>query len=203
MIAVLILALVLVSWSKTFEELERKLEKIHTLRAHFIQKTVYTWYPKPDISEGLFISIRGEGFRIDYLSPERVTITSYGGKTIVYNHEDKEALVSEGDQPAVVESLLFFSKPLSEVFSLKEERKEGSYSILELVPKKESGQLVKIRLYVDGSLRVKKVVFWDSEGTETTLEFKRLEENVPVTEDQLRLELPKDAHIQRVSPSEP
>lgn len=203
MIVPFILALVFFSWSGTFEELEKRLEKVNTLRAHFIQKTIYTWYPKPDISEGLFISIRGKGFRIDYLSPERVTITSHSGKTIVYNHEDKEALVSESDQPAVVESLLFFSKPLSEVFSLKEERKEGSYRILELVPKKESKQLVKLRLYVDGSMRVKKVVFWDSEGTETILEFKRLEENVPVTEDQLRLELPKDAHIQRVNPSEP
>jgi outer membrane lipoprotein carrier protein len=103
---------------ESFEQLEKRLAQINTIKVSFVQKTKYTWRTKEDIAKGFFYAQKGGKFRIEYEQPEKMIIASDGREVVLYYPAQRNALIDsmEKNQSPVVESLLLVSKPLGEVF---------------------------------------------------------------------------------------
>jgi len=190
--------------SSTFKKLEKKLADVRTVKVVFIQKTRYSWYPKPDISKGIFYATKDRKFRIEYTYPDRVTMVSKGKEIIVYNEEDREAILDhvENNTSPVIESLFFFSRPLSEVFTPVGEFSKEGLRVLVLEPKKRDENIKKVYVEVDEDLEVKRIRVVDSEDTETTIEFIEVRRNFTPSSGLFDLVLPPDVKIRRAQPGQ-
>ena len=189
--------------SSTFKKLEKKLSDVRTVKVVFIQKTRYSWYPKPDISKGIFYATKDRKFRIEYTYPDRVTMVSKGEEIIVYNEEDKEAIIDhiENNTSPVIESLFFFSRPLGEVFTPVGEFSKEGLRVLVLEPKRKDENIKKVYVEVDEDLEVKRIRVVDSEDTETTIEFIEVRRNFTPSSGLFDLVLPPDVKIRRAQGS--
>jgi outer membrane lipoprotein carrier protein len=200
----LLLALVtqvLISLAGTFEDLERKLEGVRTVKVVFVQKTVYSWYPKPDVSKGLFYASRDGKFRIEYTYPDRVIMVSDGERIIIYNEEDREAIVDsvKNNTSPVIESLFFFSRPLGEVFEPLGELSKGDFRVVIMRPREEDENIDKVFVEVNPDLEVVRVRVLDRDRTETVVEFIDVQKNFTPSPDLFTLELPPDVKVRRAS----
>ena len=189
--------------SSTFKKLEKKLSDVRTVKVVFIQKTRYSWYPKPDISKGIFYATKDRKFRIEYTYPDKVTMVSKGEEIIVYNEEDKEAIIDhvENNTSPVIESLFFFSRPLGEVFTPVGEFSKEGLRVLVLEPKRKDENIKKVYVEVDEDLEVKRIRVVDSEHTETTIEFIEVRRNFTPSSGLFDLVLPPDVKIRRAQGS--
>jgi len=189
----------LLAISSTFEELEKKLLNVKTVKVVFVQKTKYSWYPKPELSKGIFYAAKGGRFRIEYTYPDRVIIVSNGKEIIIFNEEDREAIIdsTENNTSPVIESLFFFSRPLGEVFEPTGELTKGNLKVVILKPKRRDENIKEVYVEVDGNLEVRKVRVVDSEGTETTIEFIDVVKNYRPSESLFRIDLPPDVKVRR------
>ena len=189
--------------SSTFKKLEKKLSDVRTVKVVFIQKTRYSWYPKPDISKGIFYATKDRKFRIEYTYPDKVTMVSKGEEIIVYNEEDKEAIIDhvENNTSPVIESLFFFSRPLGEVFTPVGEFSKEGLRVLVLEPKRKDENIKKVYVEVDEDLEVKRIRVVDSEDTETTIEFIEVRRNFTPSSGLFDLVLPPDVKIRRAQGS--
>jgi len=153
----LVLALPLKAVSSTFDELERKLRNIRSVKVVFLQKTRYSWYPKPETSKGIFYATRN------------------GKEILILNEEDREALLDsvENNTSPVVESLFFFARPLSEVFEPVGELEKEGVRVLVLKPVQKDENVKEVYVELDEDLEVLRVRVLDSEDTETTVELAR------------------------------
>ncbi len=186
--------------SSSFKDLEKKLMDIRSVKVVFVQKTVYSWYPRPDVSKGVFYATRDGKFRIEYTYPDRVVMVSGGREIIIYNEEDGEAFIDsvENNTSPVIESLFFFSRPLGEVFrSVGEMVREGVRTIV-LEPKSKDENVKRVYLELDEGLEIRRVRIVDSENTETILEFLELRKNFTPSSGLFRLELPPTVKVRRV-----
>ncbi|MDQ7082819.1 MAG: outer-membrane lipoprotein carrier protein LolA [Aquificota bacterium] len=181
----------------TFEDLEEKLKGIKTIKVVFIQKTVYSWYPRPDISKGYFYASRGGKFRIEYTYPDRVVLVSDGERIIVYNEEEKEAIVDsvERNTSPVIESLFFFSRPLSDVFEPVGEIQEGDRRVIIMRPKARDENIERVFVEVNPDLEVVRVKVIDRERTETVIEFIDVQKNFSPSPGLFTLDLPPDVRL--------
>ncbi len=187
------------SFGGTFEELEEKLKSVRTVKVVFIQKTVYSWYPKPDISKGYFYASEGGRFRIEYTYPDRVVLVSDGERIIIYNEEEKEAIIDsvERNTSPVIESLFFFSRPLGEVFEPVGEIQEGDRKVIIMRPRARDENIEKVFVEVNQDLEVVKVKVIDMEKTETIIEFIDVQKNFSPSPGLFTLDLPPDVKIRK------
>ncbi len=186
--------------SSSFKDLEKKLTDIRSVKVVFVQKTVYSWYPRPDVSKGVFYATKEGKFRIEYTYPDRVVMVSGGNEIIIYNEEDREAFIDsvENNTSPVIESLFFFSRPLGEVFrSVGEMVRDGVRTIV-LEPKRRDENIKRVYLELDEKLEIRRVRIVDSENTETILEFLEIRKNFTPSSGLFRLELPPDVRVRRV-----
>ena len=185
--------------SSTFEKLEEKLKGIKSVKVFFLQKTRYSWYPKPELSKGIFYATKDGKFRIEYTYPDRVIMVSNGKEIIIYNEEDKEAIIDsvQNNTSPVIESLFFFSRPLGEVFDPVGELQKGSLKVIILRPKKKDENIREVYVEVDEDLNPKRVRVLDSEGTETIIEFVDVVKNYTPSSHLFRFDLPPDAKVRR------
>ncbi len=185
--------------SSTFKKLEEKLRNVRSVKVLFIQKTRYSWYPKPELSKGVFYAARDGRFRIEYTYPDRIIITSDGKEIIVYNEEDREAIIDsrKNNTSPVIESLLFFSKPLSEVFEPVGEMSRDNVKVVILRPKRRDENIRGVYVEVDEDLKVRRIRVIDSEETETTIEFVDVRENFSPSPNLFSIELPPDVKVRR------
>lgn len=188
-----------VATSSTFEELEEKLKGIRSVKVFFIQKTVYPWYPKPELSKGIFYATRDGKFRIEYTYPDRIIMVSNGKEIIIYNEEDKEAIIDsvKNNTSPVIESLFFFSRPLGEVFDPVGELRKGSLKVVILRPKRKDENIREVYVEVDAELNLKRIKVIDSEGTETIVEFVDMVKNYTPSSRLFKFDLPPDARVRR------
>lgn len=198
-ILLLFFLLPLTAVSSTFKELEKKLSDVKTVKVVFIQKTRYSWYPKPELSKGVFYATKEGKFRIDYTYPDRVSIVSNGKEIIILNKEDKEAIIDsvENNTSPVIESLFFFAKPLGEVFEPMGEMRKGYLKVLILKPKRRDENIKKVFVELEEDLEVKRVRVIDSEDTETTVEFIEIRKNYTPSSGLFRIDLPPDVKVRR------
>ena len=90
---ILFLFLICFSFSQSFEEFEKRLDSIKSIKVAFVQKVQYPWQSKADVSKGIFYAQRGGRFRIEYQHPEKTLIVSDGFKVLVYSPKDKTAFI--------------------------------------------------------------------------------------------------------------
>ena len=198
-ILLLIFLTPLIAVSSTFKELEKKLKDVKSVRVVFVQKTRYSWYPKPDLSKGVFYATRDGKFRIEYTYPDKVVMVSNGKEIIILNEEDREAIIDsvENNTSPVIESLFFFSKPLGEVFEPVGELDKEGLKVLILKPKKRDENIKEVYVELDQHLDVRRIRVVDTEGTQTTIEFIDIRKNFKPSSGLFRIELPPDVKVRR------
>ncbi len=196
----LLLILPVIVLASTFERLESKLLNIKSVKVVFVQKVKYSWYPKPEVSKGIFYATKSGKFRIEYTQPDPVIIVSDGKEIIIYNEEDRSALIdsTQNNTSPVIESLFFFSKPLSEVFDPIGELVKGNYKVLILKPKRRDENIKEVYVDLDKNMEVKRVRVIDSEDTETIIEFVSVRKNYTPSNHLFRINLPPDVRVRRV-----
>lgn len=134
---ILFLFLICFSFSQSFEEFEKRLDSIKSIKVAFVQKVQYPWQSKADVSKGIFYAQRGGRFRIEYQHPEKTLIISDGIKILVYSPKDKTAFVDNLDRnnSPVIEALFLVSRPIAEVFQLLGEVEKAEGKVFILKPK--------------------------------------------------------------------
>ena len=189
----------LIAVSSTFKELEDKLKNVKSVRVVFVQKTRYSWYPKPELSKGVFYATKDGKFRIEYTYPDEVVMVSNGKEIIILNKEDREAIIDnvENNTSPVIESLFFFSKPLSEVFEPVGELEKKGLKVLILKPKRKDENIKEVYVELDKDLEVRRIRVVDSEDTQTTVEFIDIRKNFKPSAGLFRIELPPDVKVRR------
>lgn len=189
----------LIAVSSTFKELEDKLKDVKSVRVVFVQKTRYSWYPKPELSKGVFYATKDGKFRIEYTYPDEVVMVSNGKEIIILNKEDREAIIDsvENNTSPVIESLFFFSKPLSEVFEPVGELEKKGLKVLILKPKRKDENIKEVYVELDKDLEVRRIRVVDSEDTQTTVEFIDIRKNFKPSAGLFRIELPPDVKVRR------
>ena len=200
LLLILILCLPLKAAPSTFEELERKLSEIRSVKVVFLQKTRYSWYPKPETSKGIFYATREGKFRIEYTYPDRILMVSNGREILILNEEDREALLDsvENNTSPVVESLFFFARPLSEVFEPVGELEKEGVRVLVLKPLQKDENVKEVYVELDEDLEVLRVRVLDSEDTETTVEFLEMKKNFTPSGGLFKLDIPPDVRVRRI-----
>ncbi len=185
--------------TSTFKKLEEKLKDVKSVKVFFVQKTRYSWYPKPELSKGVFYATKDGRFRIEYTYPDRIVMVSNGKEIIIYNEEDKEAIIdsTENNTSPVIESLFFFSRPLGEVFDPVGELEKGNLKVVILRPKRKDENIKEVYVEVDEDLDPRRIRVVDSEGTETTIEFIDVVKNYTPSSHLFRLDLPPDTKVRR------
>ncbi len=197
MLILLLLTISFTFGNTVFEKLNEKLENLYSIRASFIQETVYSWYPKPEISKGKFFARKDKKFRIEYTEPDKVIIVSDGKKIIILNLEEREAFIDhvENNTSPVIEALFLFSRPLNEVFRFIEEKKEEKKTLITLIPIERDENVKEAVLEVGENLKILSITVVDHEGTITRIIFKSLEENVEIPDEVFKIRIPPDVRI--------
>ncbi len=196
----LLLFLPLKAVPSTFKELERKLSQIKSVRVVFLQKTRYSWYPRPETSKGIFYATRDGRFRIEYTHPERVVMVSNGEEILILHEEEREAILDsvKNNTSPVIESLFFFARPLSEVFDPVGELEKEGVRVLVLKPKEKDENIKEVYVELDEKLEVLRVRVLDSEDTETTVEFVEVRKNFTPSEGLFLIDIPPDVRVRKV-----
>ncbi len=196
-IVLLLLLIFSLSFSQSFEELQKRLESIRTVKVVFIQKVQYPWQNNPEVSKGIFYAQRGGKFRIEYEHPNRTLIVSDGRRVLVYSPKDKTAFIESVDKnrSPVVEALFLVSRPIGEVFQLvgEVERPEGKIFILK--PKVKDEYFSRVFLEVSIRGEIKSIRVEEKEGISTTVEFIKVSYNFLPSEDLFSLRVPEGVKL--------
>ncbi|MDW8033082.1 MAG: outer-membrane lipoprotein carrier protein LolA [Aquificaceae bacterium] len=186
-------------FSQTFEEFQRRLEEIRTLKVAFLQRVQYPWQSKPEVSKGVFYAQKGGRFRVEYEQPERTLIVSDGYQVMVYSPRDKTAYVErlEKNSSPVVEALFLISRPFSEVFELIGEMENPKGKVFIFKPKVKDDYF--LRLFVETSQRgdIRSLKVEEREGIVTTIEFLNVSSNFTPSEGLFRVRVPEEAKVIR------
>ena len=182
-----------------FKTLEKYFNETKTLKVSFVQRVKYDWYPKEDISKGIFYAKRGGLFRLEYYTPDRVTIVSDGRKVYVINYEERSVYVeplSENTSP-VIGSLLLLSKPLSEVFTLEGVMKKDVYEVYILKPLKKDENIREVKVFLNPDGEIKKIVSYDKQNTRTEIDFIEVKRNFTPSEELFKVKIPADFRVRK------
>ncbi len=183
--------------AQSFEDFQRRLEGIRSLKVVFVQRTQYPWQSKPDVSKGTFYAQRGGRFRIEYEQPENTLIVSNGLQVMVYNPRDKTVLLDrmERNSSPVVEALFLVSRPLSEVFELVGEMETSRGKTFILKPKVRDDYFSRVFVEVSPRGDIRSIRVEEKEGITTTIEFLSLSTNFTPSENLFRVRIPEGARV--------
>jgi len=192
-----LLFLICLSFSQSFEEFEKRLENIKSIKVAFVQKVQYPWQSKADVSKGLFYAQRGGRFRIEYQHPEKTLIVSDSIKILVYSPKDKTAFVDNLDRnnSPVIEALFLVSRPIAEVFQLLGEVEKAEGKVFILKPKVKDEYFSKVFVEVSQRGDIKSIKVEEKEGISTTVEFVRVSFNFTPSEDLFRVKVPEGTKV--------
>ncbi len=196
-IFIIFLLSLITAFGGDLKTLEKIFNETKTLKVSFVQKVKYEWYPKEDVSKGVFYAKRGGLFRLEYYSPDRITIVSDGKKVYVIDHEERSVYVepvSENTSP-VVGSLFLMSEPLSEVFSLQSVMKKNEHEVYVLKPLKEDENIKEVWVYLNPEGEIKKIVSYDKQNTRTEIDFIEVKRNFTPSEELFKAHIPADFQV--------
>jgi len=194
---ILFLFLICFSFSQSFEEFEKRLDSIKSIKVAFVQKVQYPWQSKADVSKGIFYAQRGGRFRIEYKHPEKTLIVSDSIKILVYSPKDKTAFVDNLDRnnSPVIEALFLVSRPIAEVFQLLGEVEKAEGKVFILKPKVKDEYFSKVFVEVSQRGDIKSIKVEEKEGISTTVEFVRVSFNFTPSEDLFRVKVPEGTKV--------
>jgi len=189
---------------RTVDELQ---QKIQTVSANFSQKREISLAQKPLLSSGLVKFKRPDRIRWTYLAPEPMEVVLDGKSIFSYipgrSQAEKYSLSSGKRFAPYLEPLTaVFQKTLAQLgerYAVIYRGSEGDRTYyFRLQPKEEKIQklLSRIDLWIDKDsgaiLRFKMV---ESNGDQLTLEFKNLQINPPLSDDDLTLKIPSSVKV--------
>jgi len=197
---VLVLLFLLVSYSnattvkQALKKVENFYKNIHTLKAKFVQKTIFpngkvkTYYGK------VWIKKPGK-FLWEYEKPDHFLIISSGAKVYVYYPEEKEAFVYSAGRMFSSQVVVGF---LTGKGSIQQDLKLTSFKVLKggiwkfsFVPAKPDPQVEKIVLIVNLKTgEVKKFCVVNTTGEKVEVIFKKITYNCEIP-DQAFVFVPK------------
>jgi len=186
---------------------DERQQKIQTVSANFSQKREVSLAQKPLFSSGLVKFKRPDRIRWTYLAPELMEVLLDGKSIFSYipgrSQAEKYSLSTGKRMAQYLEPLTaVFQKTLAQLaerYAVLYRGIEGDHTYLfRLQPKEEKIQkfLSRIDLWVDKDsgaiLRFKMV---ESSGDQLTLEFKNLQINLPLSDDDLILKIPPSVKV--------
>jgi outer membrane lipoprotein carrier protein len=200
MILLVLLLFPLSVFAQSFEQLEKRLAQINTIKVSFVQRTKYPWRTKEDVAKGFFYAQKDGKFRIEYEQPEKMIIVSNGREVVLYYPAQGNALIDsmEKNQSPVVESLLLVSKPLGEVFDLVGEIEREGRKFFVLKPKVNDEFFHRVLVHADRDGTPRLVRVEEKDGTITEIEFLEVRTNFSPSQGLFKLQLPPNVKVKRV-----
>ncbi|RUM30834.1 MAG: outer membrane lipoprotein carrier protein LolA [Aquifex sp.] len=179
MLILLILLTLSFTFPNAFEKLKELYESTKTIKVSFVQKVKYEWYPKEDVSKGIFYASKGGKIRIDYYSPDRVSIFADRRKVVLVNYEEKTVYIEsiKRNTSPVVASIFFLSEPPDKVFKPVGEFKEDDKTVLLLKPLKEDENVKEVKIYFSREGEILGLKTYDSQGSEISINFISVKRN--------------------------
>ncbi len=197
LLAVAVAFSALASQKSIMERLKKEYEKIHTIKAEFIQETTLG-VRKKTVYQGK-VYIVPDKSRWDYETPRPQLVITQDDHFLLYDPINKEAVKGLLDKEAIVTRGPFFSliNQIQKYYTVTES--QGSQiPILVLIPKKKGTPIQKVTVYLDPqTLLIQKIETLDSLGNLNTVTFKNIEINVPVDPAIFQIKLPPDVNISR------
>lgn len=187
------------SFAQSFEDFQKRLEEIRTLKVSFVQRVDYPWQSKEKVSKGIFYAQKGGKFRIEYEHPERTLIVSDGLQVMVYSPRNKIAFVdnlSRNSSP-VIEALFLVSRPLSEVFDLVGEMETQKGKVFVLKPRVKDDYFSRVYLEVSQRGDIKSIRVEEKSGIATTIEFIKVSYNFTPSDNLFVISIPEGSKVLR------
>ncbi|MFN3599099.1 MAG: LolA family protein [Aquificaceae bacterium] len=199
MMFLVLLFLFCLSFAQSFEDFQKRLDSIRTIKVSFVQRVQYPWQSGVEASKGVFYAQRGGKFRIEYEQPDRTLILSDGVQVMVYSLRDKTAYLDslERNRSPLIEALFLISKPLSEVFDLVSQMEEEGAKTFILKPKVKDDYFSRVFVEVSHRGDISSIKVEEKGGIITTIEFIRVSTNFTPSEGLFRITLPEGARVIR------
>jgi len=162
-----------------FDEIKKAYADIKTLETQFNQKIFISSLKKERDSKGEFFFKRQRGFLWRYKTP-KVQFFLYDGK-FIWQGEDDKPFVTKNKIDKEKTGGTFFDlvediAKIDELFTIKEQKIEGNYEVLQLIPKKE-GTVLSAKIWIDKQKWIKKIEIQEFTGNVNTIEFAAVKVN--------------------------
>ena len=197
---VFLVILLMPSWllgASIMERLEKKYEKIHSIKATFEQETTMGIKKKMTYQGTVYI-VPGKS-RWNYEEPAAQIVVTDGDSFLLYDPANKEAVKGILDKEALVTRGPFFSlvEQIKKYYNAVE-RESGNELVLTLTPKAQKSPVQKVVVYLDPkSLLIERVENLDSLGNLNTITFKNIEVNPKISPKTFQLQLPPDVKVSK------
>ena len=177
-------------------ELKRSIEELDSLRASFEQTVLDSDFTVDEVSRGT-VTIKKPGrFRWDYTEPHEQLIVSDGERVWIYEEDLMQVTVREMDEtlassPAM---LLTGRGDLEESFVLEDMGPAGELHWVQLTPRVQDSEFETIRVGLDAD-GVSVMELRDQLGQTTRIEFRTIERNPELDEEQFHFEPPDGVDV--------
>lgn len=184
------------------EALQAFVTQVHAARGQFVQRqiTASTDSNTTEATErtlsGNFVFLRPGKFIWAYQKPYEQVLQADGKYFYVYDADLNQVTRRKLDQALSGSSatILFGSNDLSRDFKLSDAGTQQGIDWLNLIPKSQDSQFQRISIgFRQGNLAAMKL--YDSFGTLTELTFSQIEKNPPLSADQFKFTVPRDAEL--------
>ena len=168
----------------SFDEIKKAYAEIKTLEAQFKQRIFISSLKKERDSKGEFFFKRQKGFLWRYKTP-KVQYFLYDGK-FIWQEEDDKPYVAKNKIDKEKTGGTFFDliediAKIDELFTLKEQKIEENFEVLQLIPKKE-GTVISAKIWIDKQKLIKKIEIHEFTGNVNTIEFSSIKVNQSLDE---------------------
>ncbi len=165
--------------SSPFDEIKKAYAEIKTLEAQFNQRIFISSLKKERDSKGEFFFKRQKGFLWRYKTP-KVQYFLYDGK-FIWQGEDDKPFVTKNKIDKEKTGGTFFDlvediAKIDELITLKEQKIEGNFEVLQLIPKKD-GTVLSAKIWIDGQKWIKKIEIQEFTGNINVIEFTAIKAN--------------------------
>ena len=165
-----------------FENVEKNLQGIKTLKGHFRQRTYIKDLEKEQVFEGVFFLKRPDRMKWLYKRGSTDQVYLLGQKLIIYQPSEHQAFVQDGFKVGLSTS------PLSVLIGFNEIKRDfyiqGKNDRLLLIPRDKAGIVKKIELETDKKTGfIKTITIYDIYDNTTIIELSGIKTNEPLDDD--------------------
>ena len=163
----------------SFDEIKKTYAEIKALEAQFKQRIFISSLMKERDSKGEFFFKRQKGFLWRYKTP-KIQYFLFDGK-FIWQEEDDKPFVTKNKIDKEKTGGTFFDlvediAKIDELFTIKEQKIEGNFEVLQLIPKKE-GTVISAKIWIDKQKWIKKIEIHEFTGNVNTVEFSAIKVN--------------------------
>lgn len=180
------------------DRLDHFFATVVTLKARFEQSVIDEQGQLIQDSAGEVMLLRPGRFRWDYERPFKQLIVADGQFLWVYDSELAQATVKPLGNALGAAPIMLLSepRPLTEDFIVLEEGSEGAVQWVELKPKLQDTDFVRIRIGLDEA-GIREMRLWDQFGQQTAIRFRDLELNIEIPPSRFRFDVPPGVDVIR------